>query len=594
VSRETPSADRTPAAYLAGHPSTGPEVQNIVFLIIRRMRQPLLTLIVVYTVSILGLVLIPGADDQGNLHHLSIFHAFYFVSYMATTIGFGEIPYAFTDAQRMWVSLSVYASVTAWIYALGTVLALVQDRNFQQALAEHRFARRIRKMREPFHLVCGYGETGSALVHALTERGQHAVVIDIDETRTTYLQLQDLREFVPGLHGDAGSTRHLREAGLQHPACAGVVALTNDNEVNLKIAITSKLLSPSLRVICRADSRAIEDNMASFGTDHIVDPFDTFAAHLAVAFQAPCLFLLQRWLTGLEGMALDEPVYPPRNGHWIVCGYGRFGKAICRRLIGEGLKVVVIEADPERTGRPGHDFVSGLGTEAVTLQEAGVEDAAGLVAGTDDDANNLSIVMTARDLNHDLFVVIRQNEHANEDIMAAVRADMVMHPSAIIADKIRVLLATPMLYEFTSLALYEDEPWACELVSRISALVQEQVPAICEWRLDADEAPAAHAYCSRGGVLTVADLLRDAWDRERQLEAIVLLIRRANDRLLLPGPELTLNPGDHLLVCGSRAALRRMQWTVSLDQTLHYVRTGVDEPQGWLWRRFVARNGSRV
>jgi Trk K+ transport system NAD-binding subunit len=560
-------------------------MENIVFLIVRRMRQPLLTLVVVYAVAILGLTLIPGRDADGNVWHMSIFHAFYFVSYMATTIGFGEIPHAFSEAQRLWVSLSLYATVVAWIYAFGTILSLVQDRTFQEAIAESRFARRIRKMREPFHLVCGYGETGTALVKTLTDRGQHAVVIDIDDTRTNAIQLQDLREFVPALHGDAGVTRHLREAGLQHPACAGVVALTNDNEANLKIAITSKLLNPSLKVICRADSHDIEANMDSFGTDHIVDPFDTFAAHLAIAFRAPCLYLLQRWLTGVEGMALSEPVYPPRDGHWIVCGYGRFGKAVCRRLENEGLRVVVVEAEPASTGRPEKDFVSGRGTEAHTLREAGIEQAAGLVAGTNDDANNLSIVMTARDINAEVFVVIRQNEHDNDDIIAAVDAHMVMHPSAIIADKIRVLLATPMLYEFTSRALYEDDSWACELASRISGLVNEQVPHINEWTLDAEHASALHAFCSLGGVCTIDELLRDPWCRDERLDAIVLLVRRGNDRMLLPPADAVLKPGDRLLICGSRLAFNRMQWTITQPHTLEYVRTGVDRPQSWVWRR---------
>ena len=125
-------------------------MQNIVFLILRRMRQPLLTLLVVYAVSVLGLTLIPGRDADGNVWNMSIFHAFYFVSYMATTIGFGEIPHEFTDTQRLWVSLSLYASVMSWIYAFGTILSLVQDRTFQDAIAENRFARNIRDMREPF------------------------------------------------------------------------------------------------------------------------------------------------------------------------------------------------------------------------------------------------------------------------------------------------------------------------------------------------------------------------------------------------------------------------------------------------------------
>ena len=562
-------------------------MENIVFLILRRMRQPLLTLLFVYSVSILGLTLIPGRDADGNVWHMGIFHAFYFVSYMATTIGFGEIPHAFTDAQRFWVSLSLYASVVAWIYAFGTILALVQNRTFQEAIAEYRFARHIRELREPFHLVCGYGETGTALVESLTRRGQHAVVIDIDEARTNVIQLQELREFVPALHGDAAVTRHLKEAGLQHPSCAGVVALTDDNDVNLKIAITSKLLNPKLRVICRADSHDVEDNMASFGTDHIVDPFDTFAFHLAVAFQAPCLYLLQRWLTGPEGAPLSEPVYPPQDGHWIVCGYGRFGKAIVARLRDEGLTVTVIEARPDLTGRPDTDFVAGRGTEAVTLEEARIESAAGLVAGTNDDANNLSIVMTARELNSRVFVVVRQNQNDNREIIAAVEADMVMHPSAIIADKIRVLLATPLLYEFMSLALYEDDAWSCELVSRVSALVKDEVPHIREWVLGPEETAAAHDFLQQGGVLTVSDLLRDPWDREHQLKAITLLVHRRNDRLLLPDAESPLKVGDRLLMCGNRTAFTRMHWTLSHQHTLTYIKTGVDQPQGWLWRRLA-------
>lgn len=568
-------------------------MEHIVLLFIRRMRQPLLTLLAVYAVAIFGLTLIPGRDADGNTWHMSLFHAFYFVSYMGTTIGFGEIPHAFTDAQRLWVSLSLYASVIAWIYAFGTILALVQDRPFQGAIAEARFARRIRKLREPFHLVCGYGETGSALVASLTWRGQHAVVIDIDAARTNIIQLQDLREFVPALHGDAAVTRHLQEAGLQNPCCAGVVALTDDNYVNLKIAITAKLLNPDTKVICRADSHDVEDNMASFGTDHIVDPFDTFAGHLAVAFQAPCLYLLQQWLTGREGAQLSDPIYPPQDGHWIVCGYGRFGKAICARLKDEGIRVVVVEARPEHTGRPDSDFVAGRGTEAVTLNEAGIEDAAGLVAGTDNDANNLSIVMTARELNDEVFVVVRQNQHDNRDIIAAVKADMVMHPSAIVADKIRVLLATPMLYEFMSLGLYEDDAWACELASRVSALVGDEVPSIREWRLDEQESQVLHDYLHQGGQFSVQDLLRDPWRREEPLKAIVLLVRRRNDRLLLPDLQTALKADDQLLMCGSSGAFQRMRWAISHRHTLEYVKTGTDRPQGWLWRRIAAHGRYR-
>ncbi len=332
---------------------------NIIYIILRRMRRPLLTLILVYALAILGLVLIPGQDGDGNPWHMDFFHAFYFVSFMSTTIGFGEIPYPFTGGQRMWVAFALYGSVISWIYAIGTLLALVQDRTFQQAVRENLFARRIRHLPEPFYLICGYGETGSALVRSLTDRDQHVVVVDIDQDRVNLLQLENLRQYVPALHGDASLPVHLLEAGLEHPLCEGVVALTNSNEVNLKVAITSKLLHPDIKVICRAESRDIENNMASFGTDYVIDPFDTFANHLAIALQAPGLYLLHEWLSGMSYEPLHEPVYPPQEGHWIICGYGRFGKAVYRRLKGEGIDPVVVEFEPELTAAPEGRFVAG-------------------------------------------------------------------------------------------------------------------------------------------------------------------------------------------------------------------------------------------
>ena len=218
------------------------------------------------------------------------------------------------------------------------------------------------------------------------------------------------------------------------------------------------------------------------------------------------------------------------------------------------------------------------------MSEARVEDAAGLVAGTDDDANNLSIVMTARELNPELFVVVRQNQRGNQDIIGAVNADMVMHPSAIIADKIRVLLATPMLYEFMSLGLYESDEWACELASRVTALVKERVPNIREWQVDTGDTIVLHDYLEQGGHFTISDLMCDPWDRACSLMAIVLLVRRRNDRILLPAPDFSLKPGDRLLICGNRSAFTRMHWTVSHRHTLDYIKTGEDRAQSWAWR----------
>ncbi|MCW8944772.1 MAG: NAD-binding protein [Sedimenticola sp.] len=559
-------------------------MHSIYFLIFRRMRQPLLTLVVTYAVAVLGLSLIPGQDDAGNVWHMDLFHAFYFVSFMATTIGFGEIPYPFTDAQRLWVTFSLYATVVVWFYAIGTLLSLVQDKTFQQAMTEGKFTKRVKRIRDPFYLVCGYGETGSALVHALTERDHSVVAVDINADRVNMLQLENLRQYVPALEGDASRPLHLLEAGLKHPLCRGVVALTNVNEVNLKIAITSKLLHPEVKVICRTDSHDIEENMASFGTDYIINPFDTFANHLATALQAPGLYLLHAWLTGGRGHSLEEPVYPPASGRWLVCGYGRFGKAICHRLKKEGIEPIVIEAMPDVTGMPEEGYVLGRGTEAKTLLEAGIEEAVGLVAGTDNDANNLSIIMTARELRPELFVILRQNQKENQSIINAVKADMVMHASAIIANRIRVLLGTPLLYQFTSLAMHESDGWACELVSRISALVTTEGPAIWEVALTTHEALAVCSAMGQGRSVNLQHLLTDPRAREQSLPCIPLLLKRGDQRTMLPVYETPLKLGDNILFCGRYSARDRMEWGLQNIHSLNYILTGKAATGSWLWR----------
>ncbi|MEA3276743.1 MAG: NAD-binding protein [Pseudomonadota bacterium] len=570
-------------------------MENVIFLIFRRMRAPLLALVVTYAVAILGLVLMPGQDADGNPWQMGFFHAFYVVSYTATTIGFGEIPYTFTEAQRLWITFAIYATVVVWFYSLGTLIALLQDKTFQRAVTELRFARRVRRLRERFFLVCGYGETGGVLVRALTDRNQHAVTMDIKEDRVNLLKLENLREFVPALCADARRPEHLLEAGLKHSLCAGVVAITNVNETNLKIAIAAKLMHPDIKVICRADSHDVEANMASFGTDHIYDPFDTFALYLATAVQAPCLVLMHEWLTGLRGDTLKDPIYPPAEGLWILCGFGRFGKAVYERLKKEqGVELVVVEADPQTTGTPEGGCVIGRGTEAETLEQAEIKRAVGLVAGTNHDSNNLSIVMTARELNSDLFVVARENHLDNQELFDAVGADIVMHPSSIVANRIRVLLATPLLTEFEDYARYQEDAWACQLVSRIAALVHEHVPDVWEVAVDEEHAYAICDALARGRIVTLADLMTDPRDRERSLPAIPLMLVRSNEKELLPGGEQPLTGGDRLLFCGRPCARSRMRWTLQNVHALGYILTGGSVPEGALgrWLSSVLRNGA--
>lgn len=248
------------------------------FLILRRMRAPLILLILIFAISVLGLTIVPGYDENGNPARMSFFHAFYFISYTATTIGFGEVPNAFSEAQRMWATLCIYMSVVGWAYSIGTLFALFQDKNFQHALKVEQFARAVRRLREPFFLICGYGETGRLLTRALDRMGLRVVAVEVDEVKAGELELHTYYADIPTLVADARYPEVLRLAGLTHPNCRGVMTLTNDDTVNLSVAIAARLLAPTLPALCRSESPESTANMASFGTRHIISPFEKFGS----------------------------------------------------------------------------------------------------------------------------------------------------------------------------------------------------------------------------------------------------------------------------------------------------------------------------
>jgi hypothetical protein len=319
-------------------------MSNLFYILFRRLRSPLIVLIVVYAISVLGFVLIPGIDDQGDPWKMSFFHAFYFVSFMATTIGFGEIPYEFTDTQRFWALITMYATVVAWLYCIGMLLSIFQDAVFRQQMKINSFRRRVGNIREPFYIICGYGDTGTQLTRSLTNENILSVVIDIDEIRIVELEGDDFKSPVFGLCADASQSEYLEMAGVNHPWCQGMVSLANDDTVNLTVAIVAQLLNPDLRLITRAETSEVEANILSFGANEVINPFETFASRLALAIRSPSLYCLYDWMTGISHQVMREPPVL-KQGLWIICGFGRFGHSLYEHMDDEGVDLRIIESD---------------------------------------------------------------------------------------------------------------------------------------------------------------------------------------------------------------------------------------------------------
>ncbi|MFU8814683.1 MAG: potassium channel family protein [Pseudomonadales bacterium] len=564
---------------------------SVLLLGLRHLRGPLITIVVVFATAIVGLVLIPGVDADGAVWQMTFAQALYFMSYTATTIGFGEIPADFTDTQRLWVTAVIFASVLGWAYLIASVLALARDQAFRGALTAAAFSRAIRGLREPFYLICGFGETGLLVGRALDRLGLRFAVVDIDPERVQEVKLLDLAQDAPAICADARLPETLLAAGLARAGCTGVLALTNDDQANLAVAMAVRLLNPDTPVLARAMSNEVVANMASFNTDHIVNPFARFGTYLALALAAPSSYRLVSWLTAPTGSEFELHLAPPR-GHWVVCGYGRFGREVVAALIDEGLDASVI--DPGDRPVPGLRTIRGTGTEAAPLIAAGIRDAVGIIAGTDDDLTNLSIAVTAREVNAQLFTVVRQNLQSSGPLFAAFRADVTMVSSEIIANDCLAIIKTPRLAHFLEFVREQDEAWAQRAIDRLTATVDSRVPEIWSVRLTAEAAPAPHdALRAQAQGVRLEDLARDPVDRERQLPVLVLGLWRDGRLTPLPEQGMALQPDDDLLYAGTLSARRAQLGVLRNANVCSYLLTGNERPAGWVWQAITPGRAHR-
>ena len=152
-------------------------MNSSLLLTLRRLRAPIILLIVIYAVGMMGLVLIPGVDENGQPWHMTLFQAFYFTSYTASTIGFGEIPHAFTD-QPAAVGDGHHLRVgdRLGLPAREPARRSAATRPCARRSSEKRFRQRVEALVEPFYLICGFGETGQLIARALDLRGRRFVV----------------------------------------------------------------------------------------------------------------------------------------------------------------------------------------------------------------------------------------------------------------------------------------------------------------------------------------------------------------------------------------------------------------------------------
>lgn len=291
--------------------------KSALWIVLHRMRAPLLVLILTYSISIVGFLLIDGIDDNGNVYHMSIFDSFYIVTYTATTIGFGELPYAFTYAQRIWMSMMVYATVMGWFYSIGTLITLLQDKLLLAQFAQSRFEKQIKRIKKHFFIVLGYNYISSEIIKKANQEGVRVIVLEKDEEKINALNLENYTPDVPCLVADVHDANALEKAGIKSKYCKAVVALFSNDELNLRVALTTKLLNPNVKLAIKSTTEAHAEDLKDLGVDIVENPFEIIAELIEMALNNPDMKVLQRWIYGLDTLRVDLKPLP--KGKYIVC-----------------------------------------------------------------------------------------------------------------------------------------------------------------------------------------------------------------------------------------------------------------------------------
>jgi voltage-gated potassium channel len=139
------------------------------------------------------------------------------------------------------------------------------------------------------------------------------------------------------------------------------------------------------------------------------------------------------------------------SDHYIICGCGRIGNLICKELTQEKVPFVVIDDDPmviQKVADDGFVYYKGDATEDKTLVEAGIKRARGIVCVLPTDAQNLYVILTAKELNPKMFILSRAEEEASEHRLLRAGADRVMSPYTLGGVRMAMAILRPAMLDF--------------------------------------------------------------------------------------------------------------------------------------------------
>lgn len=165
--------------------------------------------------------------------------------------------------------------------------------------------------------------------------------------------------------------------------------------------------------------------------------------------------LVEGQLSDLVGRRRMEQKIAAMEGHVVVCGWGRVGRALGGRLTGTGHDVVVVDSAADRVSALPLPYVLGDATDDSVLRASGIERARVLVTVLNSDAANLYVTLTARSLCPHLFIVARADNSSAVPKLHQAGANRVVNPTEIGGARMAAFAVQPHVAEFVDVVMHD-------------------------------------------------------------------------------------------------------------------------------------------
>jgi len=171
------------------------------------------------------------------------------------------------------------------------------------------------------------------------------------------------------------------------------------------------------------------------------------------------------------------------HDHYIICGCGRIGFLISKELADGKVDFIVVDSNPEvlqKVEEEGFVYLKGDATSDKTLISAGIKRARGVVCVLPTDAENLYVILTAKELNPNVYILSRSEEEQSEHRLLRAGADRVMSPYTLGGVRMAMAILRPAMLDFIeittrrqSLELRMEEISVCDGSPMISKSLEE-------------------------------------------------------------------------------------------------------------------------